>query len=590
MHFINISHKKFYEGTISDFSNEIDSEYSINNILKANGYWSSKKSNSISIDHFIIDYKTEIPVNYIEIIPSQNDKSAFPSDFQIEFSMDGKSWKVIQIEKSFNLDNSDYYSLNIPLTIVRYIKMLITRPGKVGTKFYSEIERFTSGISGVKEISSSSSLSYKQDHSNLLDFNNDTYWESNISAKKGRELIKIDLGNNYVISRLSFSSANIQEHGFPENFAISVSKDNDIWSTLFDQRNFSAEASREYLWDFSPTSCRFINISMDTVKTNKEAFSARIGGIQIFSLISAFPREYEAENSIPNASVFQYGIVKLSKDGEDTEDTVVRSNDSRLKEATTISKGVVQLAEDGQDSPSFAVQASDSRLKKATELRYGIVRLGKDREESHDVVVRGDDSRLKKATENNYGIMKICRDGEYSEFGVVPGNDSRLQHASRNTFGIVRLANNGEASANCAVQGDDDRLRDATINNKGIVELADDGEDKDGVVVQGNDKRLKDASITSSGIVELAENGEDREGVVVQGNDKRLKDATTKSKGIVELAENGEDRDGVVVQGSDKRIKNATTSSKGIVELAENGEDKDGVAVQGSDKRLKDAT
>jgi hypothetical protein len=590
MFYTNISHKKIFEGAICDFSTELDSEHSVKNITKEKGFWSTKKSNSIEQDFFIIDYKEEVPANFIQISASPSGKTTFPSDFRIELSIDGSSWKNIQAEKSFNLADLNDYTLYIPLTVLRFIKMVIIKPGKVGTKFFSEIGRFQAGIAGIKEITSSSSSSYKNDPTRLCDGNNDTYWESNITQKKGKENLNIDLGNIFQINRISFSSTDLPDHAFPENFIISISKDNDLWTSLLDERGFAAESLKKYYWDINPIEGRFIHINMDNVKLDKNSYAIRLSEIRIFGAVNDFTHTHNIGELVSNASVFQYGIVKLAKNGEETESAVVQSTDSRLKDATNLNKGIVLLADDGDDKPCTAVQASDSRLKKADELKYGIVRLAKDREDNPDVVVKGNDSRLKKATETNFGIVKICTDGEYSEFGVVLGNDSRIHKATKDSFGIVRIADNGEVNPNCVVQGNDKRLRDATINYKGIVELAENGEDKEGVAVQGNDKRLKDATIILKGIVELAENGEDKENVAVQGNDKRLKDATTISKGIVELAENGEDKEGVAVQGNDSRLRTATINSYGIVKLAENGEDKEGVAVQGNDKRLKDAT
>ncbi|MFH0975308.1 MAG: discoidin domain-containing protein [Spirochaetota bacterium] len=587
---INISQKKLYKGIIYNSSGELDAEHSINNILSENGFWCSKKSNSIQQDFFIIDYKEELPVNRIEIFTSTSGKTTFPVDFRIEFSVDGIGWRNLQTEKSFNLGDLNVYTLNIPLTLLRFIKIIITKPGKVGTKFFSEIGKVSAGIAGIAEAGASSSSSYKNDIYKLFDGNTDSYWESKAEQKKGKEDIHIDLGNIFQINRISFSSINSQEHAFPENFIIRISKDNELWTALFDERNFVAEASKKYYWDINPIECRFIHINMDNIKINKNLYILRLSEIEIFGVVIDLTHSHNIGELVSNASIFQYGLVKLAKSGEEAIGAVVQSNDSRLKDATTLNKGIIQLADDGEDKPFVAVQASDSRLKNATELKYGIVRLAKDREDNPDVVVKGNDSRLQKATETNFGIVKICSDGEYSEFGVILGNDSRIRKASSESFGIVRLANNEEVNPYCVVQANDNRLRNAATNHKGIVELAENGEDKEGVAVQGSDKRLKDATTVSKGIVELAENGEDKEGVSVQGSDKRLKDATTVSKGIVELAENGEDKEGVAVQGSDKRLKDATTVSKGIVELAENGEDKEGVAVQGSDKRLKDAT
>ena len=318
MSYTNISHKKIFDGTINDFSTELDSEHSIKNILKEKGFWCTKKNNSISQDFFVIDYKEEQPVNFIEISTSPSGKTTFPTDFRIECSIDGSSWKNIQAEKSFNLGDSNNYTLYIPLTLLRFIKMVITKPGKVGTKFFSEIGRFQAGIAGIKEITSSSSSSYKNDPNKLFDPDKDTYWESNIIQKKEKENLKIDLGNIFQINRLSFSSINSPEHAFPENFIVSVSKDDELWTSLFDERNFAAEASKKYFWDINPIECRFIHINMDNVKLDKNSCTVRISKMEIFSAVIDLTHTHNIGELVSNASIFQYGIVKLAKNSEET--------------------------------------------------------------------------------------------------------------------------------------------------------------------------------------------------------------------------------------------------------------------------------
>ncbi len=589
MQYINISHKKIYQGIIYEASSENDTQHSSENIIKEEGFWCTKKKNSIENEFFIIDYKKEIPVNNIEISTSTTGKATFPAGFRIEGSSDGKYWKTIHSEKSIDLGDSTLYTLDIPITIIRFIKFLITRPKKIETKYFSEIGRFDAGIAGTKSISSSS---FSKEHTTdeLFDNRSDTYWESSPRQKSTREFIDIDLGSIFHLNRIALTSPNISPHGFPENFSIEISIDKSAWTPLFEEKNFITESSKKYSWDIDTIPVRYVHIEMKGKSIENGNYGVRLSEFEIFaSTINAFHTHNIGDIS-PYASTFQAGLIRLAKDGEDFSSTAVQGNDSRLRDATTIFKGIVQLSEDGDNKKGLAIQASDSRLKDATELKQGIVRLAKDMESKPELVVQGNDSRLKEATEQNFGIVKLCSDGVDSELGVVKGNDSRLQKATTASYGICRLADDGENNPDCTVQGNDKRLRDASTTFKGIAELADNGENKAGVVVQGNDKRLKDATTSSKGIVELADDGEDKEGVVVQGNDKRLKDASTAIKGIMKFANDGEDNPFAAVQGNDKRLKDATTTYKGIVELAEDGEDKDGVAVQGNDKRLKDAS
>ncbi len=582
---MKISHKKRFNGKIHDFSSELNSGCSANNILADSGYWSTAWKDRPENEYVIIDYRDNIVIDRIEIEPSVNGADAFPKSFRIEFSMDGKTWKVIHNEYNIDLGHESY-SLDIPLNRLRYLKILITENNCVNSKYYSEIGRCNAEISGYLSIRSSSSMENSKPE-NLFDPDPGISWESENKTKKASEYLNIDLGKIAHINRIVLGAS---EYGFPERFSIDTSTDNNVWIRLFDEKDFKAENNNKYYWDFDITPARYIRFEMVNMERGDGNYSVKLSGIEIFSAVSNPSHIHNMGDLVPYSSVFQAGIVRLAGDGDDSPAAAVQGSDRRLKDATTIFKGIVQLAEDGEESEGLVVQASDKRLKAATELKPGIVRLGYDRENKQGIAVQGNDSRLQEATEKSYGIVKLCPNGLETEHGVVVGNDSRLKKATEESYGICRLAGDGDNSSGSVVQANDKRLREATTGYKGIVELAEDGEDKPGVAVQGNDRRLKDATISSKGIVELAEDGEDRDGVVVQGSDRRLKDATISSKGIVELAEDGEDKPGVAVQGNDRRLKDATVNSKGIVELAEDGEERPGVAVQGNDRRLKDAT
>ncbi|MDY6933455.1 MAG: discoidin domain-containing protein [Spirochaetota bacterium] len=587
---ITISHKQLFTGTICEFSSQIDNEHTIENVLIDNGYWSSKKSSCLVPEYFIIDYQKLVPINFIQLSTSPSGKTTFPTEFRIETSNDGINWMIIHTETRLDINDSIPYTIDFPLICCKYLKILVLKPKRVGTQFFSEIGRITTGISGIKSISTSSISSYEHNEKKLLDKRNDTYWESGLKDLSNRESIDIDLGRVYHINGIVLASPNCRPHGFSNHFRIQVSSDTNIWTTIIEENNFKAEASRRYLWNIDIIPVRFIHIDMNGMKLENEKYGVRLSVLEIYGVIADHSHTHNLNQLTPYASIFQAGMVKLAKDGDDSPNNAVQGNDSRLKNATTIFKGIVQLAEDGENKEGKAVQASDYRLQSATELRHGISRFARDKEDTPETAVQGNDSRLKEATESDLGIVKICPDGIYSELSVVRGNDTRLQKATTLSYGITRLATNGEDNPECAVQGNDRRLKDASSTHKGIVELAEDGEDRPDVVVQGSDRRLKHATTHSKGIVELAEDGEDRPDVVVQGNDRRLKHATTHSKGIVELAEDGEDRPDVVVQGNDRRLKHATTHSRGIVELAGDGEDRPEVVVQGNDRRLKPAT
>jgi len=586
---VNVSLRTMRGGAISAFSSQLDDAHPAAAVLEDDGYWSSQKSNSMVPEYITIDYGDIVPVDRVEIDASPAGRVTFPHDFRLELSVDGAVWRVVRSERKYEMEDGPAYRLDLPLALARFIRLYITRPRKTGTKYFSEIGAIRAGIGGAREVSASSHSSYEHAPRLLLESAGASFWESEVRTGASREHVEIDLGRTLHVNGVWLASAGMIPHGFPENYSIEVSADRTVWAPLVEEKFFSAQPATTYFHEAAVTPARYVRVEMSTVLIESRTFGARLAGFAVSAAPFEFTHTHNIGELTPQASIFQAGVVRLARDGDDSLGTVVQASDRRLRDATTVFKGVVRLAEDGDDRPGLAVQSSDSRFKPASELRPGMVRLAYDRESKPGIAVQANDSRLAEATENSYGTVRLCPDGVYSEMSVVRGADSRLKKATTMAHGICRLAADGENNPECVVQGNDRRLRDGTTINKGIVELAEDGEAAEGVAVQGNDRRLKDATTMAKGIVELAEDGEDRENVAVQGNDRRLKDAGDSSKGILRFAKDGEDSPLAAVQGSDRRLKDATTTAKGIVELAEDGENSPLVAVQGSDRRLKDA-
>ncbi|HEY1406989.1 MAG TPA: discoidin domain-containing protein, partial [Spirochaetota bacterium] len=584
---IQISCRQIHKGVVSSFSSE-EGINKASHLMSEEGAWQSKKSDSVRNEHITIDYSDNVLIDQIVMYAGPSGPVYFPSQFRFESSTDGKEWQIIHAERNFQTEEKTV-TFSVPLFSARYLRLSISRQASVNSSFSVEIGKITAGIAGIRECLASSVAASDRGPVKLFDADMNGYWESAARTNQSKESLDIDLGQTFVLNKITLAS-HIDLPGFPEQFSIEASSDRKVWIPLVDEKRFRAENGQKYAWGLDAVNARYVRTECSSVKIAEGNFTVRIAKMGIFAAQVDDSHAHTNSGNPPHASIFQGGLVRLAKDGEDAKGAAVQASDRRLRDGSTRFKGILQIAENGESKEGLVVQSSDDRLKEATETRAGIVRLAYDGERKAGAVVQGSDPRLKEASESSFGIVRLCPNGALSETGVVRGNDERLKNASTANPGIVRLASNGEEEPNCVVQGNDKRLKDASIAAKGIVELAEDGEDRAGVVVQGNDKRLKKATQHTAGIIELAEDGEDQAGTAVQGNDRRLKDATVSTKGIVELAEDGEDRANVAVQGNDKRLKDATTSTRGIVELAEDGEDRANVVVQGNDKRLKDAT
>ncbi|MBN2078898.1 MAG: discoidin domain-containing protein, partial [Spirochaetes bacterium] len=486
MDYINISHRRDYEYKIHSVSSEQHESLSVFNIQRPEGHWSSRKSDENIPEYIILDFQSPATIDYIEISASPNGAGVFPRDIRFETSLDGAHWMVLHTENKLVLD-SDTYRLDIPLTLTRYLKLLIISTPQHEGKHYAEIGGVKTGIGGICEIAASGSSSNETGPRNLLSPEIDEKWETAPRSNSGKESLMVDLGQIYHVNRIILGSTS---KGFPESFSIETSQDNSVWLPLLEEKNFTPQVNKKYFWNTDIRPARYLRFEAKSVKYPEGRYGIQLSHLEISAAPFSPFHTHNIGDLTPCASIFQAGIVRLSKDGEDAPGTAVQAHDRRLRDASTIFKGIVRLAEDNEEDAGLAVQASDPRLKPATDLKPGIVQLAHNRETRAGVVVQGNDSRLQEASADNFGIVKLCPDGMYKENAAVTGNDSRLHRATVESHGITMLASDGADTAGAVVQANDRRLRDATTAAKGIVELAEDGENAPGVAVQGNDRRL----------------------------------------------------------------------------------------------------
>lgn len=521
-------------------------------------------------------------INFLELSPTNGGNALFPSAFRIETSVDGAEWTVLHREHGFTVPDEPVL-LMLPLTRIQQIRLVITaaREGSMVS-----IGAITAGIFGVRSADGTPLASGRWDSLFSAD---PSFIQSEVKSAANTVSCTLDMGSVYSITGVTLGSVDAEQSAFPASFSVELSADRKIWLPAFEEKGFGAERNTRWNWIFDPINARYLRFTAQSVAVKSAEHFIKLGAFEAQAAPLTASHAHSAVTP-PHASVFQAGLVKIARDAEVSSDAVVRSDDRRLRDASTIFKGIMQFALDGQSEPLMAVQANDSRLKEASESEKGIVRLAYDRETNKGAAVQGSDSRLQEATDTKFGIVRICPDGSPDDLGVVRGSDRRLKPASEQNRGTILLAPNGGREAGTAVQANDARLKDASVHAKGIMQFAEDGEAAEERAVMASDRRLRKATTLAPGIIELAEDGETEPGCAVQGNDRRLRDATTETKGIVELAADGEDAPGRAVQGNDRRLRDATEKNKGIMMFAHNGESAAEKAVQGNDSRLKDAT
>ncbi|HMB20894.1 MAG TPA: discoidin domain-containing protein, partial [Spirochaetota bacterium] len=273
MHRINVIRKYFYPATIAGYTSQLDDSHGPEHLLENDdSFWSSGKNNSIIPEYVTLDLHEQQAVNYIEIYPSLNGKNTFPSDFRIEYSNDGTIWQILCAESKFYFEEEEFYRLQTGLVHTRFIRVFITRPIKVGTRYFSELGQVRCGIAGAHAISASSTSSYEHETSMMLDDDHNSYWESEISSSTSRQSIDIDLGYVFSLNYISLLTPSKGINGFPEQFSIEVSADNNIWTPIIEEKRFRTEPETTYAWNTGIANARYIRIELNTTSIEKDTF------------------------------------------------------------------------------------------------------------------------------------------------------------------------------------------------------------------------------------------------------------------------------------------------------------------------------
>ena len=149
---------------------------------------------------------------------------------------------VIHTEKKLVLD-TDTYRLDIPLTLVRYLKILIiTSRSRMRENIIRKSAACAPGSPASSEIKASSASSPTRGPENLLSESPETFWESEPKTHSAKETLFIDLGKIFHVNRIILGSA---QQGFPENFYIETSSDNNVWMPLLEEKNFKSQVIKK---------------------------------------------------------------------------------------------------------------------------------------------------------------------------------------------------------------------------------------------------------------------------------------------------------------------------------------------------------
>ena len=423
---ICVSHRLNLIPTLIEVSSYED-EYPPDELFKKKKklFWLTKSDNKY--EYIIIKLDDRNFFNHIKLsfIEDKNSNIQLPKKIRIEIGNNRKEWRII-VEEENLLEGVVEYEWHLDeVKSANFLKFIFLMQGN----HKIAIKDFLISILGAIPVEASSELNRNWVKENILDGREDYGWATKRREENVEDYLILDLRNIFVLNQIKLLSSPGDEVLFPKDFAVQISEKGDIWTSVIEETDFFAEPGTWYVWDFFPQKARYIRILIKQHPQDEEGnYISKIIEIKVYAtFIVKSHLHLGIEGTNKYASIYDYGVVRLSKLGEYKSGRVVQADDPRLKPATTERKGIVELAEDGEDKEGVVVQGSDSRLKPATTNKYGIVKIARDGDDTKGLVVEASDSRLKPATEYSYGIMKFCRLGEDTPYTAVQGNDPRLR-------------------------------------------------------------------------------------------------------------------------------------------------------------------
>jgi len=247
------------------------------------------------------------PIRTIMLCP-RNEAGAygegFPVDFQIEVSTDNVNWTVYVKRVGYSNPGSTAVGFGPPYGYdgidARYIRVTSTNLDTVGGLYlmqFAEIEAYTyaqpnpyNRVLGKTITTSSSDESSGWSASHLIDGISSQYSEamgwrssSNLSVNH-TEWAKIDLGSTFSnVSQVLINSTG-NGNGFPVDFKIELSTDNNNWTTVFSRTNYPNPSYVKGEFFFNKTTARYVRVTGTKLQNiSGEAYRMAFTDIQVYN-------------------------------------------------------------------------------------------------------------------------------------------------------------------------------------------------------------------------------------------------------------------------------------------------------------------
>ncbi len=208
-----------------------------------------------------VDLGRVTTINRVDIYPTGNPYSrglAFPQDFSIDLSADGKTWTTVISQVAYTGAQTAIPTFTFDASDARYVRMTVTKGCATGGFEIAEMEVYHdtgsipapdndafyiiaggepagTNVAAEKTVTASSKVA-GWEPSQVVDGKLGSGWTSGLNrhaTENGEEWIMVDLAHVYDLDRLVMTGRE-NDNYFPQKYRIEVSEDGETFTTVHD--------------------------------------------------------------------------------------------------------------------------------------------------------------------------------------------------------------------------------------------------------------------------------------------------------------------------------------------------------------------
>ena len=253
----------------------------VNEGTASNGWTTNPSySTAYNTESAYVDLTTSQLINQVKLYPRDdlgNEGTGFPVDFTIQGSNDAATWTTLYTATNYNNANpvSGVQTLSIMSGTYRYVKLNVTKLGRVGNVYYAQLaemevynSNLASGLFGATLNASSSVDGWGWYKPNVVDGFTSSYpgqmgWSSIVGiTTQHQEWVEIVFPSSVTFGTVKLyprNDAGNVGQGFPKDFQIQV-WDGVNWLTRVTQTGYSLPGNMAQVFTWTPDTSNKVRI------------------------------------------------------------------------------------------------------------------------------------------------------------------------------------------------------------------------------------------------------------------------------------------------------------------------------------------